>query len=141
MAAWLAVCVMATLLLTRYAKRNNSFEARIYAWIAALAALATIAIYVVVTWPTFDMTYHTYHKVGGTITDIKPRGIAEGNGTTFDYAVQFGSDQTYRCDDSRCAVLKDGDTLALWCIPQWQMNATAGYACNYASSHRMRVAK
>lgn len=102
--------------------------------IPGLIALITIAIYVFATWPPFDMRYHTYRYIGGTISAISPRLLSDGKSTTESFAVQFGSDQTYRCDDTRCSLLKPGDALHLWCIRQFQWNATEGYQCNFADS-------
>jgi hypothetical protein len=51
------------------------------------------------------------------------------------YAVRMtGSDQIYRCDDSRCSLLKPGDELSLWCIREWQQASTPGYDCNFGDS-------
>lgn len=94
------------------------------------------------TWPTFDMKYHTYKVVGGKVTDINGRQLAsdtKNGGSSINYAVQFGTDDTYRCDDTRCALIKPGDELYLNCIADWQLNGTDGYTCNFMSMKKNRT--
>lgn len=109
---------------------------------------ATIAVALVLTgitygfmYPLLDSEYHTYRPVGGMISDIQSRAMADGKGSTDYYAVQFGNDQTYRCDDTRCALLKPGDVLFLSCIREWQYNGTDGYDCDFLSSRKNRNSK
>jgi hypothetical protein len=84
----------------------------------------------------YDMQYHRYVHVEGTIDVIEARMLADGDGgTSQNYAVRFKeSGDTYRCDDSRCTPLKSGDWLSLWCIREWQYASTPGWVCNFDRS-------
>jgi hypothetical protein len=84
-------------------------------------------------WPPFDMEYHRYKHVAGTVDSIDPRMLSDGQGGTSQlYPIRLREDgQTYRCDDSRCALVKPGDRIELWCIRQWQYASTHGWVCNF----------
>jgi hypothetical protein len=104
-------------------------------WVALVGLVATVVIYVATTWPTFDMEYHSFRPVAGTVAAVESRFLGGSDSTTQNYAVRFdGSDQIYRCDDTRCALLKPGDHLELSCIREWQYASTDGYACRFIAS-------
>jgi hypothetical protein len=84
----------------------------------------------------YDMQYHRYKHVEGTVSSIEARMLADGDGTTQNYAVRFETDDTYRCDDSRCSLVKPGDQLSLWCIREWQYASTSGWGCRFDKSRR-----
>lgn len=89
-------------------------------------------------WPMFDMQYHSYRSVSGAVDQIQARMLGDGSGgTTQMFAVRFRGDATmYRCDDSRCSLLKAGDRLWLRCIREWQYAAEDGWKCNYVRSEQ-----
>lgn len=99
---------------------------------------ATPLIFLGTTWPPFNMEYHAYHHVDGTVTDIETRFVAaDSGGSNQMYVVTIG-DQIYRCDDSRCSTVHKGDHLYLWCIREWQQSSTPGYDCNYDHVERAK---
>lgn len=97
-----------------------------------VAAVATLGIYVAATWPTFDMQYHSYKQVSGSVQAVSSRFLGDGKSTTQNFAVTIAG-HDYRCDDTRCALVKVGDTLTLSCIREWQYAGTSGYDCNFVS--------
>ncbi len=103
-----------------------------------LLAVIVVAATIGLSWPTFDMEYHRYKPVGGTIDQIQPRMLADGDGGTSQmFAVRFrGVGTMFRCDDSRCSLLKPGDQLWLRCIREWQYAAEHGWKCNYIRSEQ-----
>lgn len=110
------------------------FWLRVLAGVAVAAILATVGVTLGATWPTFDMQYHRYREVSGTILSVSSRLRDTGDGTTQSYAVRFVEHPgTYRCDDTRCAALDSdrGNRLTLWCIREWQYAGTPGWACQY----------
>ena len=84
----------------------------------------------------YKMEYHQYRHVAGTVDQVEARMLASGDkGTTQNYAVRLREDgQTYRCDDSRCSLLKPGDHISLWCIREWQYASTSGYRCRFEAT-------
>ena len=84
----------------------------------------------------YKAEYHYYAKTTGTVEEAKGRLLAGGNNQapTENFAVRFrGSEQIYRCDDSRCALAKPGDKITLYCIKDWQWVGESGYVCRYGS--------
>ena len=81
----------------------------------------------------FDMAYHSYRPVSGTVASVGSRLVDTGsNSTETKYVVTFkGSSQAYACLDTRCALVKPGDHLQLMCIRTWQYASVPGYDCNY----------
>lgn len=107
-------------------------DGKIFVGGGLLVLLVTIGIFIVATWPLFDMEYHSYKLVNGQVAESQSRLLAEGKGTTQNFAVMLaGTNDIYRCDDTRCSLLKPGDHIWMWCIREWQQAATPGYVCNY----------
>lgn len=81
----------------------------------------------------YDMQYHRYKHVAGTVDNVQTRLLADGDsGTTQNFAVRLReAGDIYRCDDTRCSLLKPGDHLELWCIREWQYAATSGWVCKF----------
>lgn len=106
--------------------------------IAAFVLAVVLGIGGLALWPPFDMEYHRYKPVDGTIDQIQARMVGDGDGgTTQMFAVRFrGVGTMYRCDDSRCSLLKSGDRLWLRCIREWQYAAESGWKCNYVRSEQ-----
>lgn len=96
---------------------------------AAIALAATVGLSLWAFYP-YDMQYHQYRKVTGTVQNIQARMLAENKGTTQQYALKLDKG-TYRCDDSRCSLLKPGDPVALWCIRDWQYSSESGWRCRW----------
>lgn len=88
-------------------------------------------------WP-WSAEYHEWQTVSGTITNINSRLLAsdtQGGGSTQRFVVQFAANGAqYSCDDTRCALLHDGDQLTLSCKRAWQYSGTPGWDCNYVDS-------
>lgn len=81
----------------------------------------------------FDMAYHSYRPVHGTVEAIGKRLLGGKDNLSEKYAIRFkGSPQIYGCEDTRCSVAKPGDTLKLNCIRSWQWASVHGYDCRYA---------
>lgn len=100
-------------------------------WIAGTLVVCS-AILVAINFP-FDMAYHSYRPVSGTVSNVASRLVDTGNKSTeTKYVVTFkGSSQAYGCLDTRCALVKPGDHLQLMCIRTWQYASVSGYDCNY----------
>lgn len=100
-------------------------------WPSLIILVCTIAATAWGMYP-YDMQYHRYRHVTGTVDKVEARMLADGDATTQQYAVRYReTSETYRCDDSRCSLLKPGDHLELWCIREWQYASTSGWGCRF----------
>lgn len=96
--------------------------------IVSLVILAvTWGIFSFAWWP-FDMDYHKYKPVTGTVQKVDKRLL---NQTEVFMITYENNKQKYRCDDTRCVDIKPGDKLTMYCIPEFQVAATDGLACNF----------
>lgn len=96
------------------------------------AFLAQILISIVFNFP-FDMNYHSFHPISGTVAEANSRLLpADDKSMQQKYAIRFeGNDQIYGCTDTRCSLAKKGDKLTLACERQWQYASVPGYDCRY----------
>lgn len=87
------------------------------------------------TWTT---EYHQWRPVTGRVERIESRLISAGDkGTSQKFAVRLaGDDREYGCDDTRCALVQPGHTLALSCVRVWQYTGTPGFDCTYVRADK-----
>lgn len=79
----------------------------------------------------YDMQYHQFTRVDGRVESVQMRFLGANGATTQNFAIRLAGGGTYRCDDSRCALVKAGDTVQMWCIREWQYASTPGWACRF----------
>jgi hypothetical protein len=82
----------------------------------------------------FDAEYHQWRKVSGVVEDSGSRLLpsSDGKATEQKIVVRFaGSDLDFGCQDTRCALIKKGDTLDLKCKRAWQYQSVSGYDCRF----------
>lgn len=109
---------------------SKSCGAMVTAVVALVIAIG-LALLTGMPWP-FDAAYHQYERVEGPVQTIDSRLMAEGEGMEERFIISFeGTGNDYRCDDSRCASVKPGDTLVLNCLRKWEFRASDGYQCNF----------
>jgi hypothetical protein len=110
-------------------------ERALWVWGGIIALVVQIGWNIFFNFP-FNMSYHSYRPVYGTVADVNSRFLASGSGnnssTSQKYAIRLtGSKQIYGCEDTRCSLLKKGDTVMLNCERQWQYASVPGYDCRY----------
>lgn len=114
-------------------KLGIEFDVPMFKWIGrglAGVAIVTVVVWVAGTWPSFDMDYHRYDAVSGEVTKLDKRMIDMSE----KYVVYLDDgDQQYACLDTRCAGVKEGDSLELACIKVWQWYGTPGYDCEFVA--------
>ncbi len=97
--------------------------------VLALLAVVVVAGFAIGLWP-YKWEYHSYQQVAGNVADISARFRVDGQATSQSFAIRFqGRSQIYRCDDTRCALIKPGDRLVLRCIREYQWASVSGYGC------------
>lgn len=120
----------------RWRRRTDDQDDRTFALIPGIGGLALVVLVAVLwfgtNWPPFDMQYHSYKPVSGTVQTVTSRFLADGKGSSQFYVVELVGDPTaYRCDDSRCSLLAPGKPVKLRCIREWQYASVSGWDCNY----------
>lgn len=102
--------------------------------VAYFAAVVFFIGFAVGLYP-YDMEYHSYRHVQGTVAATQPRLLRNGDSTSQYYALRLREDgKTYRCDDTRCSLIKQGDQVALWCIREYEYASTSGWGCRFDST-------
>lgn len=96
-----------------------------------LIALILAACPVVGYYP-YDAQYHRWETVQGQVEKVSSRFLGDGKSTTQRFVVRFADGRERSCDDTRCSLVKVGDSLALSCKKHWQYAGQAGWDCNYS---------
>lgn len=100
----------------------------------SLAGPAVIAmawlIFIGATYPPFQMEYHEWKPVTGTVQSIGTRVMTQDSTVTQVYVFMMDG-SAYKVDDSRATLVKVGDTLKLTCKREWQRYSTPGYTCRW----------
>lgn len=79
----------------------------------------------------YSAQYHKWQPVKGEVQNVSSRFLGDGKSTTQRFVVTFTDGRTRSCDDTRCALVKPGDTLGLYCKRSFQWASTPGWDCNY----------
>lgn len=83
------------------------------------------------TWPPFNSAYHTYIPTTIQVASTSSRFLSDGQSSTQYFAIQDKNGNTYRCDDTRCSVLKPGEFVTLMCVKEFETNGSPGMDCNF----------
>jgi hypothetical protein len=84
----------------------------------------------------YGAEYHQWRDVSGVVADTGSRFLpsSDGKATEQKIVVRYaGSDLDFGCQDTRCALVKKGDTLDLRCKRTWQYQSVSGYDCRFVS--------
>lgn len=98
--------------------------------------LIVVGAWVALAWPPFDMDYHRYDTVTGTVTSVEKRLVSEGEGMSEKYVVALdGDSQQYGCLDTRCSAIKKGEPVEMSCIRVWAWYGSDGFDCEFISAN------
>lgn len=79
----------------------------------------------------FNSDYMSYKPVAGKVEQIASRQIADGKAMSQRFVFKINGQQ-YGIDDTRAALVKEGDTVNLNCTKEFVWGSTNnGYACNW----------
>lgn len=103
-----------------------------------IASVLTLITLVGSAWGyyPYSTSYHKWITIHGTVKQISSRFLGNDKSTTQRFVVQFVNGDIRSCDDTRCALVKAGDYLALSCKRHWQFAGTDGWDCNYIRSEK-----
>jgi hypothetical protein len=103
-------------------------------WGGCAAVVVTVIVTGVLMWP-WQLEYHQWRSVGGTVDAVNPPAWIMTLGSEQRFAVRLqGDGQEYSCVDVRCALLKRGDHVEMMCKRKWQYAGTPGDECEFVSS-------
>jgi hypothetical protein len=103
-------------------------------WGGCAAVVLTAVVTGVLMWP-WQLEYHRWQPVAGTVDEVNPPAWIMTLGSEQRFAVRLQGDrQEYSCVDVRCALLKRGDHVEMTCKRQWQYAGTPGFRCEFVSS-------
>lgn len=84
----------------------------------------------------YKAEYHQYVTKVGTVKSIKSRLLGSSDSFQQKFVAEFTDGRKLGCEDTRCALVKPGDTLIMACKRQWQYAGTDGYDCKFLDSRR-----
>lgn len=87
----------------------------------------------------YSAEYHQWNEVSGTVEQIDRRLIGSGDSMEDKFVVRYAeSGDQFACDDTRCAQVREGDTLTLSCKRAWQFTGTDGWDCRFVGTEVTR---
>jgi hypothetical protein len=98
--------------------------------------VVVLGLYTWAVWPPWDMHYHFYEPVTGTVAKVDKRMVSAGESSMEEKILVTldGEKDQYGCTDTRCTSLEEGDHVALMCLPVWQTYGTDGFDCEFTSA-------
>lgn len=83
-------------------------------------------------WFPYNMAYHSYRPQSGVVQQVSSRILGDSNSVSQKFVVLFrGNPQEYGCTDTRCALIRPGDSVSLDCKKVWVYGGADGYDCNF----------
>lgn len=134
----ISVLLASTVGLSIWAWRQNcGWTDWVLPCIAGFLLVFAIGLTAVLEWP-YETQYHRWTHQSGTVTAISSRLLGQDRSTTQRFVVKFGDGRERSCDDTRCSLLKPGDSLDLSCKRAYQWSGTPGWDCNYVQSSEVK---
>lgn len=126
----LALIVCALLLF-----RADETEGVVLGWLLTVVVIVVVGILLSpLGYYPYEKEYHYWKPVNGTVAEVSKRIIPSGDGISQRYVVVLeDSPQQYGIDDTRASLLKEGDTVHLSCIREWEYAAESGWACRWGT--------
>jgi len=106
------------------------------ATVGGTVCLIIAVVIAAVAFFPYKAEYHQWRPVNGTIAHISSRILGTSDSINQRFVVEFTDGRLRSCDDTRCALLHEGDWLALSCKRYWQYSGDSGYDCNYVEARR-----
>lgn len=101
--------------------------------IVTLLIVAGVALSPLGYYP-YKAEYHQWRPQSGVVAEINKRLVASGDGMSEKIVIVYkGSSTEYGCEDTRCALVKVGDSVDLKCKRSWQYASVSGYNCRFVA--------
>lgn len=121
------LCAFLTVLALR--KAHDGEEAVMMALLPVIGLLGLTIGPAFGYWP-YKGDYHRLQPVTGVVASVDSRFLAASQYVI----VTYREGATVRCDDSRCAAIRPGETLRLLCTKEFQYGAVNGWGCRWGSN-------
>jgi hypothetical protein len=132
---WLPVIVLSVLVLTlvtiglfRYVE-----DGHVFAWLMSVPVLLGLIIVPAFGYYPYSGDYHRLQPATGTVQAVDSRFLAASQYVV----VTYDTGLTVRCDDSRCATVRPGQSLRLLCTKEHQFGsplAADGWGCRWGGT-------
>lgn len=101
--------------------------------VGALVAAVFGAAALVWSWWPFDDEYHYWHKVTGTVDSVAKRQVSKGDRGMQERYVFLLRElaEPFAVDDTRAALKKPGEPVALNCKRDYQFASESGWLCRW----------
>ena len=125
--------------LFRKRKDVDDFDAPVVKWLGIGSWALAFVMAVLMAAPTgyypYKAEYHQWRTQSGVVAEVNKRLVGNGDsGMSEKIVVRYeGSTGAFGCEDTRCALVKQGDTLDLKCKRAWQYASVSGYDCRFVS--------
>lgn len=137
---WFPVGILITLAFAYATKRlwrawrdedgcNDAVEFLVFTICAGVATVLAGLLTALSMWP-YDSEFHQWRTVSGEVEQVESRLIADGDGMSERYVVTIEG-RPFGVDDTRAALLSEGDEVSLRCKREWQYAADSGWGCRW----------
>jgi len=113
---------------------NETYQQGFALVVTSVAALVTLAVILgtLAGFYPYEKEYHAYIQKVGTVKSVSKRIVGGSDGAINEkFVVKYTDGRTFGCLDTRCALVKPGNTLVLTCIRKWDYQASDGYDCGF----------
>lgn len=129
------LCVAAAVLFFRGSRDPlDGGEMVFFGWVAVAAAVVTVAAWVWASWPlAYD--YHHWVDKSGRVEKVSQRLVSSGNGMSQKFVVVIDG-RPYGIDDTRAALINEGDVVRLRCKKAYQFGvprSAHGWDCRWSA--------
>ena len=125
------VVTVAAAMSWRSARTRGSFTDAPVLLAGGVVALLVLGIGTAVGFYPYKAEYHQFVTKVGTVESIKSRLLGSSDSFQQKFVVRYTDGRLFGCEDTRCAVVKPGNTLTLACKRTWQYAGEDGYDCKY----------
>jgi hypothetical protein len=133
--AVLGILVMLVVVYFLIVQARHDDDPDLYWVLSGIIGVATVVVIISSAFGYYPYKgdYHRLQPVSGKVAAIDSRFL-----TTSQYlVVTYDTGLTVRCDDSRCATVRVGDTLQLFCTKEHQFGSpleSDGWSCRWGSN-------
>lgn len=127
------VLVVLTALAFKWRRNGDRYD-RPLATACAYGGIVITVIFVICAAGGFfpyEKQYHAYTQKVGVVESVSKRLLGSSDSFQEKFVVRYEDGRVFGCEDTRCALVKPGNTLVLACIRVWEYQGSDGYDCAF----------